>query len=142
MTETTDHLVDVDGVQVDTRHWIGGERVASASTFTDISPIDEQPIAEVAAGTSADFTFRPIAERVSQKLGQPVVLNYRPGASGTIAADSVAKAAPDGYTILYVNSVHTANPSLLSRLPYDTLRDFAGVAMVAESPTKIGRAHV
>ena len=75
-----------------------------------------QLVIPLAAGTSADVVFRPIAERLSQKLGQPVVLNHRPGASGTIAADSVAKAAPDGYTLLYVNSVHTANPSLLSRL--------------------------
>ncbi|MBM7516034.1 aldehyde dehydrogenase [Nocardioides nitrophenolicus] len=65
MTGTTDYLVDVDGVQVDTRHWIGGERVASAATFTDISPIDEQPIAEVAAGTSAEVDAAVAAARAA-----------------------------------------------------------------------------
>lgn len=96
-----------------------------------------QMLIPLAAGTSADFVYRPVAERLSQKLGQQVVIQNRPGASGTIASDTLLKSAPDGYTILYVNSLHTANPALLPKLPYDTLRDFAGLAMVAESPTII-----
>ena len=111
-------------------HAVAQDRAASGFPSRPI-----QLVVPLAAGTSADVVFRPIADRLTQKLGQPVVLNHRPGASGTIASDSVAKAAPDGHTILYVNSVHTANPALLAKLPYDTLRDFAGVAMVAESPT-------
>jgi tripartite-type tricarboxylate transporter receptor subunit TctC len=65
-----------------------------------------------------------------------VVVN-RPGASGAIAAVSVAKAAPDGYTIFLVNSQHTTNPALRNDLPYDTVKDFCGIALFADAPSMI-----
>ncbi len=94
-----------------------------------------QLVAPFSPGTAVDFLARIVADRLSPKLGQPVVVQNRPGASGTIAADSVAKALPDGYTILIVNSQHSANPALFATLPYDTLRDFAGIALIAQAPS-------
>ncbi len=96
-----------------------------------------QLVVPLAAGTTIDFVARTYAERLSARLGQSVVAQNRPGAGGTIAAQSVAKAAPDGYTILIVNSQHSINPALYSSLPYDTLRDFAGIARIGEAPSII-----
>jgi tripartite-type tricarboxylate transporter receptor subunit TctC len=96
-----------------------------------------QLIAPLSTGTTIDFVARLYAERLSATLGQSVVVQNRPGAGGTIAAQSVARAAPDGYTILIVNSQHSINPSLYPSLPYDTLLDFSPVAMIAEAPSVI-----
>ena len=65
MSERPDHIAIVEGVEVDTRHWIGGQRVASASTFTDISPIDETPLAEVHAGTATEVDAAVAAARAA-----------------------------------------------------------------------------
>ena len=96
-----------------------------------------QLIAPFSTGTAVDFLARVFAEKLTPKLGQPVVVQNRPGASGTIAAESVAKAAPDGHTLLIINSQHSTNPALYDKLPYETLRDFAGIAMVAQAPSVI-----
>ncbi len=96
-----------------------------------------QMIAPLAAGTTIDFVARAYAELLAQRLGQSVVVQNRPGAGGTIAAQSVAKATPDGYTILIVNSQHTINPTLYKSLPYDTLAEFSGIAQIGEAPSLI-----
>lgn len=96
-----------------------------------------QLITPLAAGTTSDIIARTLSERLSARLGQQVVVVNRPGASGAIAAVSVAKAAPDGHTIFLVNSQHTANPAVRSDLPYDTVKDFSGIAMFAEAPSMI-----
>lgn len=86
-----------------------------------------------AGGTTTDLIARAFAPKLSARLGQPVVVQNRPGAGGTIATQSVASATPDGYTLLMANSTHAINPALYTKLPYDSSRDFAGVALVAES---------
>lgn len=96
-----------------------------------------QLVTPLAAGTTIDLVARTYAELLSQRLGQSVVVQNRPGAGGTIAGQSVAKAAPDGYTILIVNSQHTINPTLYKSLPYDTLTEFAGIAQIGEAPSLI-----
>ena len=96
-----------------------------------------QVVVPLSPGTTTDIVARMFAERLAQRLGQPVLVQNRQGAGGTIAAQSVAKAAPDGYTILMVNSQHTINPSMYAALPYDTLRDFASLAMVGEAPSLV-----
>jgi tripartite-type tricarboxylate transporter receptor subunit TctC len=88
-------------------------------------------------GTTTDLVARVFAERMGKQLGQTVVVENRPGAGGTLAAQTVAKAPADGYTILLVNSQHAINPAAHVSLPYDTLRDFTGLAMVAEAPSVI-----
>ena len=82
------------------------------------------------AGSSPDVTARVIAGKLTESLGQTVLIENRTGAAGIIGADVVAKSPPDGYTMLYpVNSVVCANPHLYSKLPYDGLRSFVPVTM-------------
>jgi tripartite-type tricarboxylate transporter receptor subunit TctC len=96
-----------------------------------------QMVVALAQATTADIIARVYAEKLSQRLGQPVVVQNRPGAGGTIASQAVASAAPDGYTLLMTNSAHSINPALYNNLPYDSLRDFVGVALVADSPALV-----
>ena len=86
-------------------------------------------------GGAADFIARLVGGKLSESLGQPVLVENRGGAGGTIAADAVAKAAPDGYTVLQ-NSIttHGVGPHLYSKLPYDPVKDFAPVSGLALLP--------
>lgn len=83
------------------------------------------------AGSATDVIARTLGERLFAQLGQPVVVENRPGASGTIGAAIVARAEPDGYTLLVQSSTHTLTPSTYLKLPYDTVRDLAGVTPLA-----------
>ncbi|GAC1600544.1 MAG: tripartite tricarboxylate transporter substrate binding protein [Ramlibacter sp.] len=86
------------------------------------------------AGGATDVLARAISLRAAEKLGQPIVIDNRPGAGGTIGADLVAKAAPDGYTLLIATgSTHSIGPSFSARLAYDVVRDFAPMADVART---------
>lgn len=85
------------------------------------------------AGT-ADILARIIGQKLAESLAQPVVIDNRPGASGTVGSDLVAKARPDGYTILMTLTSHTTTPSLYAKLPYDPVRDFAALSMVTSAP--------
>jgi tripartite-type tricarboxylate transporter receptor subunit TctC len=85
-----------------------------------------------APGGTTDILSRIIAAHMANAWGQQVVIDNRPGASAQIATDIVAKAAPDGYTILMTPSgTHTANPSLYRKLPYDTVKDFDAITLFA-----------
>ena len=86
------------------------------------------------AGGSADFLARGIGQKVTEAWSQQVVLDNRSGAAGIVGTDIVAKAAPDGYTLLFNTLSHAANASMYSKLPYDTLRDFAPVILFADLP--------
>jgi tripartite-type tricarboxylate transporter receptor subunit TctC len=80
-------------------------------------------------GGGTDFTARVIAPKLSEALGQQVVVENRPGAGTNIGSDLVAKAAPDGYTLLMAGAANAINMSLYPKLPYDTVRDFAPVSL-------------
>jgi tripartite-type tricarboxylate transporter receptor subunit TctC len=83
------------------------------------------------AGGSTDIVGRLIAEKLSQSLGQPVVVDNRAGAGGTAGSDVVAKAPPDGYTLLLgTSSTHAIAPALYPKLPYDATRDFVPVSLL------------
>jgi tripartite-type tricarboxylate transporter receptor subunit TctC len=84
----------------------------------------------VPPGGPTDTVARAIAPDLSEALGQPVVIENRAGASAMIASEIVAKAPPDGYTLAFIYITHTTNPTLMAKMPYDTLRDFAPVSMV------------
>lgn len=86
------------------------------------------------AGSAVDTVPRLIFEALSRKLGQPVVVENRTGAGGTIGAGLVARATPDGYTLLVNTSSHTVIPSLYPDISYDTLRDFTGVMPLGNLP--------
>lgn len=86
------------------------------------------------AGGATDILARTIAQRASETLGQPIVIDNRPGAGGAIGADAVAKAPPDGYTLLIATgSTHSIGPLINPRLPYKVDRDFAPVVDVART---------
>ena len=86
-------------------------------------------------GGGADLTARTVGQKMGELLGQPVVVENKPGANGTIGCEAVAKSAPDGYTLLETDRGALAvNPSLYKKLPYDPLRDFEYVGIVTAAP--------
>lgn len=88
-----------------------------------------------AAGGSTDVTARLVGQALSERLGQPVIIENRPGAGGNLAAEATAKADPDGYTLLMATSTTIAtNPSLYKSLPFDVQTDFAPVTLTAFIP--------
>ena len=88
-----------------------------------------------APGGPVDLSARLIAPKLQQALGQPVVVENRPGAGGNIGADAVAKSAPDGYTLVVgAIATHAINPALYPKLPYDPVRDFRHVALLVQVP--------
>ncbi|HSQ04691.1 MAG TPA: tripartite tricarboxylate transporter substrate binding protein [Burkholderiales bacterium] len=85
-------------------------------------------------GGGADIMARLISEQLGERLGVQVVVDNRPGAGSSTAAGLAAKAAPDGYTLLFSTTSFTINPNLYQHVPYDPIRDFAPVSQVASSP--------
>jgi len=86
------------------------------------------------AGSGTDIIARAVGERLSNALGQSVVIENKPGAGGTIAANQVAKSPADGYTLLVHSSGHVVNPAIYPNLPYDTIKDLRGVTTLASLP--------
>lgn len=91
-------------------------------------------IVPFAPGGSNDIMARLVGQKFSEAMGQQVVVDNRPGASGIIGTDLAAKAAPDGYTVLMMSLTFAVNPSLRKKLPYDTEKDLAPVTLVASAP--------
>lgn len=85
-------------------------------------------------GSATDIVGRAVAEKLTGALGQPVIVENRPGAGGTIGTNIVARADADGYTLLVNSSAHAANPSIYANLPFDTLKDIVGVTTLAGQP--------
>jgi tripartite-type tricarboxylate transporter receptor subunit TctC len=87
------------------------------------------------AGSSSDIVARLVAQKLSERLGQPLVVDNRPGASGNVGTEAVAHAAPDGYTLGLANTSTLAlSPSLMAHPAYDPVRDFAPISMIGASP--------
>jgi tripartite-type tricarboxylate transporter receptor subunit TctC len=114
---------------------------ATAAIMTSAQAQDAWPtkpirlIAPFPPASTADVIGRVLGQKMQQRLGQPVVVDNRVGASGNIGADAIAKAAPDGYTIgIVTSSTHAVAVSLSSKLPYDPLKDFTPISMLANSP--------
>lgn len=107
---------------------IGAERTPGYPT----KPI--RLILPFAPGGGADLTGRLVAPGLSERLGQPVVMDNRPASAGIVGAEIAARAAPDGYTLLIATSSFAANPSVYKKLPYDILKDFAPITLAVNSP--------
>lgn len=99
--------------------------VATAQTFPS-KPI--RIVVPFGAGGVADLTARTVAQKLSESLGQPVVIDNKPGAGGVVAGDTVAKAEPDGYTLLLMSNATAVSAGLFKSLPFDPVRDFAPVS--------------
>jgi tripartite-type tricarboxylate transporter receptor subunit TctC len=91
-------------------------------------------IVPFAPGGTNDVAARIVAEKFSERLGQSFVVDNRAGANGVVGAEIVARAAPDGYTLLVTSAGIAVNPSIMKSLPYDTLRDFTPVGLVGGGP--------
>ncbi len=103
---------------------------SAASAQYPVKPI--KIVVPATAGDGSDVLARTLAKAMSESLGQQFVIENKPGAGGSIAADSVAKAAPDGYTEFLGNGIsHGVTPGLYPRLPYDSVNDFAAVALIS-----------
>lgn len=101
------------------------------------APYPAKPIRLIvpfAPAGGADALARTLQPALSEALGQMLVIDNRPGASSTIGTDMAAKAAPDGYTVVLVTTTHAVNPSLIAKLPYDTVKDFAAVSLLVSQP--------
>src|SRR4029077_685027 len=92
-------------------------------------------IVPLPAGSSSDIVARIVAQRLGARLGQQLVVENRPGASGNLGTEAVAHAAADGYTLVLANtSTHTLSPSLMANPAYDPIKDFAPISMIGASP--------
>jgi tripartite-type tricarboxylate transporter receptor subunit TctC len=98
-------------------------------------------IVPFSAGSATDIIARTVLDQVSTQIGQTFVVDNRVGAGGTIGANAVAKAEPDGYTLLIHSSTHTTAPAINPSLPYDTAKDFAAVIPVANLPSVLVVAY-
>lgn len=109
--------------------------LAAAGAFAQAFPSKPvKLIVPFSAGSGTDIAARAVGEVMAKGLGQPVVIENRPGAGGTIAAAAVAKGEADGHTVLVPSSGHAVNPSIYPSLPYDTLKDLSGVTPLVAMP--------
>lgn len=104
---------------------------ATAQNFPD-RPL--KLVVPFAAGGIVDVTARQVGQKLAEELGEPVIIDNRPGAGGALGTDYVAKSAPDGYTLLMAFDTHAVNPLIYKTLKFDTFTDFAPVSMVATVP--------
>ena len=136
MTTLLNRLSRRGALRVGAALMLGASTLRSASAQT----WPQRPIRLVIpfpAGGPTDIVGRLIGQQMSEAFGQPVLIDNRSGASGIIGADLVAKAAPDGYTLMVNVSVHVINPSLYAKLPYDPIKDFTPITSLAYTPTQL-----
>jgi tripartite-type tricarboxylate transporter receptor subunit TctC len=107
---------------------------AFAQTGSDYPSKPIKLIVPYPPGGGTDVIARIVQERFQTLLGQPVVIDNRGGAAGSIGTELVAKSAADGYTVLFTLSSHTINPAIYTKLSFDTAKDFAPVGLVASLP--------
>src|SRR5438046_580083 len=88
-------------------------------------------------GSATDFFARLIGQKMSENWGQPVLIENKPSAGGVIASELVQKAPPDGHTLMITSIGHAVNASLYRKLPYDTVKDFSRITLVADTPSVI-----
>jgi tripartite-type tricarboxylate transporter receptor subunit TctC len=114
-----------------------GAAVLAAASSASAQPFPSRPVhilVPYAAGGAVDILARTLGDAVSQKWGQSVIIENRPGAGGVIASQALVTSPPDGYTLIVVASGHPTNPFLYEKLPYDTFKDFTPISLLASSP--------
>src|SRR5215218_5072250 len=88
-----------------------------------------------APGGNSDIFFRLLQPKMSEVLAQPIVMDYRPGAGGTVGGEAIARAAPDGYTTGIMAASFVINPAMIRKMPYDTAKDFTALGLIVDVPT-------
>ncbi len=123
------------------RQWmLGAGACALASPFGTVARAQAFPsrpirfVMPYPPGGSAEILGRPLAVEMSKTIGQQVLIDYKPGGGSTIAADMIAKSAPDGHTLVLMLTAHAINATLMPKLPYDTVKDFASITLAATLP--------
>jgi len=123
------------------RHLIAAIALASIATLAQAQAWPSKPIKWVvpfAPGGTTDILARTVGEKLAVALGQPVIIENKPGAGGGVGAEYTAKAAPDGYTIMGGTiSTHAINASLYKDLPYDPVKDFVAITLIARVPNML-----
>jgi len=115
---------------------LGGAAALPVAAAGAAEPFPTRPIRLIVpfpAGGGTDIVGRVLGQKLHESLGQPVVIDNRSGAGGTLGTALAAKSSPDGYALLLVPTSHVINPSIYSKLPYDTERDFSPITMVASA---------
>ncbi|ART53030.1 ABC transporter substrate-binding protein [Acidovorax carolinensis] len=125
------------------RHWIG---MACAALCTVASPLafaqdyPNKPVKLVVPyppGGPTDIVARAVAQKLQERLGQPFVVDNKPGAGANLGAETVARSAPDGYTLVVATTAHAINPALFAKLNYSLLKDFAPISQLTSGPLVI-----
>jgi tripartite-type tricarboxylate transporter receptor subunit TctC len=131
---------------VETRKWIAAAGTALWLVGVTVSPVLAEAwptrtvtiVTPFAAGSVTDATARIVGQILQEALGRPVVVENKAGAGGLIAAQAVARAEPDGYTLLLTtNSTHSAAPALFKKVPYDPIKDFTAIARIGSFPSVV-----
>src|SRR5688572_16756446 len=115
----------------------GAQRAASENAAMSYPARPIRVIVPQAPGGSNDIMARYIGGQLAQRIGQQIVVDNRPGAEGMIGTEVVARANPDGYTLLMASTAFTMNPAVVRKLPYDPIKDFDWVAMFGKAPVVI-----
>src|SRR3954452_17340850 len=116
---------------------VGSALALAAPTGAQAQTYPSKPIRLVlpyAPGGIVDYVGRTLAQKLTEILGQPVVADNRPGAGGILGTDSVARSAPDGYTLVLMDPAIVINPTLQSDVPYDVFKNLQTVSIVSSSP--------
>ncbi|MBG9390669.1 tripartite tricarboxylate transporter substrate binding protein [Caenimonas aquaedulcis] len=116
---------------------LGSLALAYAGAFAQTGPYPSRPIKLIVgypAGGASDVAARIIGQKLSERMGQAVVVENRAGSAGNIGADAVAKAAPDGYTLLLGTISLSVNPSLYPKMTYDPVKDLTAISMISSTP--------
>ncbi len=120
------------------RRFAAAAALAAAALVAHAQPWPAKPVRLIVPyppGGPTDISARVVAQKLQEPLGQPVLVENRPGAGGNIGADLVAKSAPDGYTLVMgAIATHAINPTLYAAIPYDAVKDFRHVALVVQVP--------
>ena len=119
------------------RTWLAALALALVAPLAGAQQFPTKPVrlmVPYATGGGTDILARLFAEKLSQRWGQTVIVENKPGADGIIGSEQVAQSAPDGHNLMLVVAAHVINPSLKPKMPFDVLKDFTPVTLVAASP--------